>query len=125
MGGKGTHPLLVPDVKGPEILKKGGRGVELVTKSIICVPLVNRDKCLGVIELINNVENESFGDEDLLVLTTLADYTAIAVGNAIFFNKIHELTIKDDLTKLYNSRFMQGRLEYEIERARRFKHPCP
>ncbi len=121
---KERTPLLVPNVsKDPRFSKKADEASSFVTKSIICVPLVNRDKCLGVIELINKVEDESFGDEDLLVLTTLADYTAIAIGNAIFFNKIHELTITDDLTKLYNSRFMQSRLEYEIERARRFHHP--
>lgn len=121
---KERAPLLVPDVsKDPRFSKKADEASSFVTKSIICVPLVNRGKCLGVIELINKVEAKRFGDEDLLVLTTLADYTAIAIGNAIFFNRIHELTITDDLTKLYNSRFMQSRLEYEIERARRFNHP--
>jgi len=56
------------------------------------------------------------------VLTTLADFTAIAIENAIFFNRVQELTITDDLTKLYNSRFLHSRLEYEVERARRFRY---
>lgn len=116
-------PLLVPDVsKDPHFSKKADRASRFTTRSIICVPLVTRGKCLGVIELVNKVEEGVFGEEDLLILTTLADYTAIAIENAIFLKRVQELTIRDDLTKLYNSRFLHTRLEYEIERARRFKN---
>lgn len=116
-------PLLVPDVaKDPRFSKKADKVSRFTTKSIICVPLVTRGKCLGAIELINKVEEGRFGEEDLVILTTLADYTAIAIENAIFLRRVQELTIRDDLTKLYNSRFLHSRLEYEIERARRFKN---
>ncbi len=113
-------PLLVPDVdKDPRFSKKADEASKFKTQSVVCVPLVTRGKCLGVIELINKVQDGNFGEDDLLLLTTLADYTAIAIENAMFVKKVEELTITDDLTKLYNSRFLQTRLEYEIERARR------
>jgi len=116
-------PVLVPDVaRDPRFSKRADEISDFKTSSIICVPLVTREKCLGVIELINKVEDEGFGPEDLLVLTTLADYTAIAIENASFFNKVQELTITDDLTRLYNSRFLQSRIEYEVDRAGRFKN---
>src|SRR3990167_8685810 len=115
--------LLVPDVnKDPRFSKKGDESIKFVTKSIVCVPLKSKGKCLGVIELINKMsEGESFKEEDLLLLNTLADYTAIAIENAKFFQKIQELTITDDLTKLYNSRYLYRFLDYEVERARRYK----
>lgn len=117
-------PLLVPDVdKDPRFSRKGDEISNFKTQSIICVPLVTRGKCLGVIELINKVQHDNFSEDDLLLLTTLADYSAIAIENAMFFKKVEELTITDDLTKLYNSRFMHNRLEYEVERARRSEHP--
>lgn len=116
-------PLLVADVsKDPRFSKKADEISNFTTQSIICVPLLTKGKCLGVIELINKVEEISYVEDDLLVLTTLADFTAIAIENAISLNKVHELTITDDLTKLYNSRFLHNRLEYEVERAKRFKH---
>lgn len=116
-------PVLVPDVRNDKrFSNKADRLSKFVTKSIICVPLIVRGKCLGVIELINKVEDDKFDEEDLLILTTLADYTAIAIENAIFFHKVQELTIIDDLTRLYNSRFLHTRLDYEFERARRFKY---
>lgn len=118
------RPLLVADAsKDPRFWKKADEVSSFTTQSIVCVPLVTRGKCLGVIELINEVEQKRFVEDDLLVLTTLADYTAIAIENAIFFNRVQELTITDDLTKLYNSRFLHSRLEYEVERAKRFKNP--
>ncbi len=117
-------PLLVPDVsKDPRFSKKADEVSNFTTQSIICVPLVTRGKCLGVIELINKVESEEgFSEDDLLMLTTLADFSAIAIENAIFFQRVQELTITDDLTKLYNSRFLHSRLEYEVERAKRFRY---
>lgn len=115
-------PLLVPDVSQDQrFSKKADEASKFVTKSIVCVPLANRGRCHGVIELINKVEDGKFGEEDLILLTTLADYTAIAIENAKFFNKVQELTITDDLTKLYNARFMQNRLDYEFERAKRLE----
>lgn len=115
-------PLLVPDVsKDARFSKKADEVSHFTTQSIVCVPLTTRGKCLGVIELINKVEDGGgFSEDDLLVLTTLADFTAIAIENAIFLKRVQELTITDDLTKLYNSRFLHSRLDYEVERARRF-----
>lgn len=120
---KERKPLLVPDVsKDSRFCRKADEVSNFTTQSIICVPLMTRGKCLGVIELINKAELDSFVEDDLLVLTTLADYTAIAIENAMLFNRVQELTITDDLTKLYNSRFLHSRLEYEVERAKRFKY---
>lgn len=118
-------PLLVPDVnKDPRFSKKVDESSKFTTKSIIAVPLKSRGKCLGVIELINKMfEQGGFKEEDLLILTTLADYTAIAIENARFFQRIQELTITDDLTRLYNVRHLYRFMEYETERARRYKTP--
>jgi GAF domain-containing protein len=114
-------PNLIPDVsKDPRFSGKTGEGTAFASQSIVCVPLIARGKCLGVVELIN--KTGGFSGEDLLALTTIADFTAIAIENAIFFNRVRELTVTDDLTKLYNLRFLHGRLDYEFERAKRFDY---
>jgi len=46
-----------------------------------------------------------FQIEDLSMLTSLADYAAIAIENAMYVKRIQELTITDDCTKLHNSRY--------------------
>jgi len=115
-------PLLVPDVnKDPRFCKKIDEMSKFLTRSIICVPLKSKGKVLGVIELLNKEEEGRFEEEDLTLLTTLADYTAIAIENARYLQKVEELTITDDLTKLYNQRYLFRLLDYEVERAKRYK----
>ncbi|MBI3670444.1 MAG: sensor domain-containing diguanylate cyclase, partial [Acidobacteria bacterium] len=78
------------------------------------------DRALGVIELINSVGPEGFGERDLALLEVLADFAAIAMENARHVQKIHELTITDDCTNLYNARHLNFILETEIYRSQRY-----
>ena len=90
------------------------------TNSIVCIPLKSKNKILGVIEFINIVDNESFIHNDFALLTTITDYAAIAIENARYVSKIKNMTITDDLTGLFNSRYLNRFLEYETEICRRY-----
>ncbi len=115
-------PLYVPDVrKDKRFTNRIDKLTNFTTRSIICVPLKSKGKVLGAIELINEMEERPFTDEDMLLLTTLADYAAIAIENAKYLKKVEELTITDDLTGLYNSRFLHRFLDYEVERTKRYE----
>ena len=116
-------PLVITDVKKD---RRWINKVDLVsnfrTKSIVCVPLISKEKLLGVIELVNVIDRKKpFTEEDLILLQTFADYAAIAIENARYLQKIEELTIKDDVTGLYNSRYLHRILEQEVLRAQRYK----
>jgi len=117
------QPLLIPDVnKDPRFSTKVDEASNFKTEAIVCVPMVSKNKVLGVIELINKREGGGeFTEDDLHLLQTLADYAAIALENANNYKRIHELTITDDLTRLYNSRHMHTLLENEIHRAKKEK----
>jgi len=86
------------------------------------VPVRFRDRSLGVIELINCVGPQGFGERDLALLEVLADFAAIAIENARHVQKIHELTITDDCTTLYNARHLNFVLETEIYRSQRYNY---
>jgi diguanylate cyclase (GGDEF)-like protein len=75
---------------------------------------------LGVIELVNCLGRESFTREDIPILKSLADYAAIAMENARYVQRIHELTITDDCTALYNARHLNFVLDTEIYRSNRY-----
>src|ERR1700684_3126034 len=90
------------------------------TRSVVAVPVRFREQCLGVIELINCVGPEGFSHRDLALLEALADYAAIAIENARHVQRIHELTITDDCTSLYNARHMNFMLDTEIYRSHRY-----
>lgn len=114
-------PLLIPDVREDlRFADTFARASAFVTRSVVCVPITSRDRVLGVIELVNGTQEESFTQADLQILATIADYAAIAIENARNFKRISELVITDDLTGLYNGRHLHALIEEEIERVRRF-----
>src|SRR2546426_11011479 len=119
-----NQPLLVPNVHAdPRFASRFDKASRFHTKSILCVPLTFKERTLGVIELVNGPRDGAFGEEDLKILSTVAEFSAIAIENARNFHKVQELTVLDDHTGLFNSRHMKRQLEQEVMRATRFGHP--
>jgi diguanylate cyclase (GGDEF)-like protein len=119
-----NQPLLVNDVHAdPRFASRFDQASRFHTQSILCVPLAFKDRTLGVIELVNGQGDGGFSDEDLKILGTVAEFSAIAIENARNFHKVQELTVLDDHTGLFNSRHLRRQLEQEIVRATRFGHP--
>src|SRR5258707_10262792 len=114
--------LIVPDVyNDPRFAKRIDEMTKWKTRSIICVPLQSKHRVLGVIQLIN-CAMESFGEQEMFFLHALCDYAAIAIDNARAVEKIQELTITDDCTRLYNARHLYKTLEAEVYRSQRFSY---
>ena len=115
--------VVVPDTtKDTRFFSKVDEKTKTETQSIVAVPVRFRDTCLGVIELINCMGPEGFDPRDLKLLEALSDFAAIALENARHVKKIHELTITDDCTSLYNARHMGFILETEIYRSQRYNY---
>jgi diguanylate cyclase (GGDEF)-like protein len=115
--------LLVSDAQADErFCRRFDELCAFTTRSLICVPMKNRGKVLGVIELVNRIEETAFSDLDMRALETLAEYGAIAIQNAAMFNRIRRLVVTDDHTSLYNARFLYECLDLELSTARRDGH---
>ncbi len=113
--------VIVPDVsKDTRFFAKVDEKTKMETQSIVAIPVRFRDHCLGVIELINCMGPNGFQGRDLALLEALADFAAIALENARHVQRIHELTITDDCTSLYNARHLNFILETEIYRSQRY-----
>jgi diguanylate cyclase (GGDEF)-like protein len=115
--------VVVPDTsKDTRFFAKVDEKTKTETQSIVAVPVKFRDNCLGVIELINCLGPDGFDSRDLKLLEALSDFAAIALENARHVKRIHELTITDDCTTLYNARHMSFILETEIYRSQRYNY---
>jgi diguanylate cyclase (GGDEF)-like protein len=115
--------VVVPDTaKDTRFFSQVDEKTKTETQSIVAVPVKFRDTCLGVIELINCVGPDGFDPRDLKLLEALSDFAAIALENARHVKRIHELTITDDCTSLYNARHMGFILETEIYRSQRYNY---
>jgi diguanylate cyclase (GGDEF)-like protein len=115
--------VVVPDTRNDSrFFGQVDEKTKVQTRSIVAVPVRFRDQCLGVIELINCVGEEGFSPRELALLEALADYAAIAIENARHVERIHELTITDDCTTLYNARHLDFMLDTEIYRSHRYSY---
>jgi len=115
--------VVVPDTsKDTRFFSKIDEKTKTETQSIVAVPVRFRDTCLGVIELINCIGPDGFDPRDPKLLEALSDFAAIALENARHVKKIHDLTIRDDCTTLYNARHMSFILETEIYRSQRYNY---
>lgn len=116
-----SQAAIVPDVsKDNRFFSEVDKKTEMRTQSIVCVPIRSKERVLGVIELINYVGQRPFDEADLTLLQAMADYAAIALENALHVQRIHELTITDDVTELYNVRHLNFVLDTEIYRSNRY-----
>jgi GAF domain-containing protein len=52
------------------------------TRSILCVPMVTRDKVVGVIQLINKINGDTFSEADITLLSILGHVAAVALEQA-------------------------------------------
>jgi diguanylate cyclase (GGDEF)-like protein len=116
-------PTIVNDAaRDPRFSGKFDSKTRFQTRSILCAPLISRGRTIGVVEIINR-QGGRFTQADLEILLTLVEPCAIAIENAILFQKTEQLTITDDLTRLFNSRYLNVYIGREIKRCKRHGIP--
>jgi diguanylate cyclase (GGDEF)-like protein len=115
-------PVVVPDVSiDKRFCARIGKEAGEKTKSLICVPIKSKGNILGVLEIANQTADTPFTKEDLGLIMRLVDRAALAIERATLYRKMAELSITDDLTKLFNTRYLNRTLEIEITRSVRHK----
>jgi len=113
-------PVIVNDVSvDPRFSSKFDRAIKFQTKSVLCVPLVSRNRVIGVVELINKKsKSRHFTKQDLNTLLLLLGPMAVSLDNALLFQETEKLVNTDDLTKLYNTRYINQSIHKMIESHR-------
>ena len=116
-----SEPVVVPDTsKDSRWSQKVDQQTSFVTRSILGVPLVTRDKSIGALEALNK-RTGTFNQDDATTLQTLSAQAAIAIINARLFAQsdqiaemVHEL--RTPLNSLSASTFLLLRPELPTER---------
>ncbi|MBF0545974.1 MAG: diguanylate cyclase [Candidatus Riflebacteria bacterium] len=108
------QPLFVDDVENDYTfmaIKKSNvsRG------TMMSVPLKAKDKLLGVLNLSRSIP-KSFSQKDFELFKNLANQAAIAIENA----RLYRYAVTDEMTRVYNHRYFQQRLDEEIQRSDRY-----
>ncbi len=93
------------------------------TKSIIGVPLKTDDKIFGVIELINKISGDDFTSMELQVLSSIAEYAAIAIERSYYNQTLKRIALVDSLTGLKNRGGFERTLKNRREMMKRYGVP--
>ncbi len=89
--------------------------------TIISAPLISKNSLFGIIIAINDEKRRLFSEEDIHLLTIMANQAAIAFENYLLYKKLEVESITDGLTGVYNYRFLIRTVRLEIKRTLRFK----
>src|SRR5258706_5070475 len=74
----------------PRWAQKADKTSQFQTKAILAVPMLVKDKLIGVMEAINRADGSPFNDQDVQMLETFASQAAIAIENARLFESIRQ-----------------------------------
>ena len=98
---------------------RSGPGLRIGFKidSVVGAPLGVEGRTIGVIELINHSSGEGYSDADLALLGIFAQTISLSVVNAIDAQRAKEIAKRDELTQLYNDRYLHGSLAKIIDEA--------
>jgi sigma-B regulation protein RsbU (phosphoserine phosphatase) len=77
----------------PELEERLGFRID----SLICVPLLRREKLLGVVVAMNKLYGKEFTPDDLKVFSSLADQVAIALDNSYLYRKAKKETMEKEI----------------------------
>jgi diguanylate cyclase (GGDEF)-like protein len=98
---------------------RSGPGLRIGFKidSVVGAPLGVEGRTIGVIELINHSSGKGYSDADLVLLGIFAQTISLSVVNAIDAQRAKEIAKRDELTQLYNDRYLHGSLSKIIDEA--------
>jgi Nif-specific regulatory protein len=122
-----NRSLIVNDVESDtRFFSDISEKINFPTKSILAVPMRVKERCVGVIEIINKIDGGNFTEEDLEWLEIFATQAAIAVQNSRSLQKVREeiTLLQDEIqidkgfhTFIGESKILKDKLEIALRAA--------
>src|SRR4051795_3704450 len=88
------------------------------TESLVAIPIRIGQEVCGVLELINRTDAPAYSREDRNLLEIFAGYISISIQNVLDGRQAQEIAKRDNLTGLYNDRYLHIALTDTIRRCR-------
>ncbi|MFH1022543.1 MAG: sigma 54-interacting transcriptional regulator [Planctomycetota bacterium] len=108
--------LLTVDAQTDERFKKRLSVQSLKLRSILCVPLILKNEPIGAVYVDHRFVSDKFNEENLELMTAIADQSAIAIDNA----RLHEDSLKRVEELAASKREVEAlnkKLEIKVERV--------
>ncbi len=116
--------ILIGDIdthKRP-IIKKSQRAFASNYKTSSCaiVPLICQDRVVGVLNLADKLDSDSFNRDNIALIDLFSQLVGASIGNVKLFEKTQRQATTDGLTGLVNHKTFYEILEKELWRSRRY-----
>lgn len=114
-------PLLVNDIEQDTRIAGQNRS-RFKTRSFVSIPLKFREQLLGVLNLSDKDNQGIFDGTDLEMLSTFGNHASAVIRRSSILERseqLEHLSITDPLTELFNRRFLDIRMEEELNRSLR------
>lgn len=116
--------ILISDVTHKSTNVTKNLSDKLNLKNIIIFPIVLHGEVKSIMVLGNDKNDFSFEEDDLDLVRVFSKQISIAIENNWLTKKTEELSVKDELTGLFNLKYLKERLAEEIQRAIIYQRPC-
>jgi len=116
---RATRPLTVADLS-EDVRFRADVCPGVDAGPALFVPLRGRAPVTGYLALYRARGAAPFGDGDARHLALIVAWTSVALENLKLAERVEKLAITDDLTQVYNYRFLKTALRRELRRAGRF-----
>ena len=117
------NPLVVADIEKTDFRATPERGYK--TGSFISYPLVIGGRKIGVLNVADKVGGEAYNEVDLTLIDIIAPQIAASLERAGWQERAIEfrlMSVTDPLTGLLNRRYLEERLNEELNRSRRYNY---
>jgi len=106
----------------PQHYREADKKTGFKTRSLLCVPLIFRDRVVGAMQLLNKIDGD-FDDADVERALSIASAVAIAVSNALLFEQVEaRQPSQDDLPEQNNH--VVSKLEKDVTHLLAVSQPC-
>ncbi len=104
----------------PETLRGAGQypGIDSITSAVALPIRIEKDVC-GALELVNRRDGGSFSSQERKLLEIFAGYISISIENVLDGRQAQEIAKRDNLTGLFNDRYLHIALLEAVEHCRR------
>ncbi len=90
------------------------------TRSLVAIPVRIEQEVCGVLELVNRrFTDEAYSQQDVNLLEIFAGFISVSIQNVLDGRQAQEIAKRDNLTGLFNDRYLHVALARAIEQCRR------
>lgn len=114
------HPIPIENLAADPLAAPEDACPGIVDGPALFVPLRHQEHSFGYLAVYRRAGARRFGVDEIRLVSVLAAWTSQSLQSLRLSESLKKLAVTDDLTQVYNFRFLKTALRREIKRAGRF-----